>query len=226
MGQPELVNLHHYTYEMDIHSLLGKRQSEAARNRIFEVNKRLVECTYFSTQKSSNYHKIMGAAPDSKSVSSKEFQATKFYAHFLDHFMTTKWFQDFTGLGFPDINLKEKEINSLSQTVFYLTDMMSRQSGRMEFEFEKECINEMARYSLRKQRSTFDGQQVLSVGYKIDVRIGHGFTYSKYNTLMHFLNVAECYWQNPDLNNLQVFGKDIRALLTVSCQKLFFEKVS
>ena len=32
---------------------------------------------------------------------------------------------------------------------------------------------------------------------------GTGFTYSKYNTLMHFLNVAECYWQNPDLNSIQ-----------------------
>ena len=40
---------------------------------------------------------------------------------------------------------------------------------------------------------------------------------------MHFLNVAECYWQNPDLNSIQVFGKDIRALLGVSCQKIFFE---
>jgi hypothetical protein len=34
----------------------------------------------------------------------------------------------------------------------------------------------------------------------------------------------ECYWHNPDLNNIQVFGKDIRALLAISCQKIFFEK--
>ena len=38
------------------------------------------------------------------------------------------------------------------------------------------------------------------------------------------MNVVECYWRNPDLSNIQVFGKDIRALLTISCQKIFFEK--
>ena len=50
-----------------------------------------------------------------------------------------------------------------------------------------------------------------------------GYTYSKYNTLMHFLNVAQTYWANPDVNNIQVFGKDIRTLLAISCQKIFFE---
>ena len=40
---------------------------------------------------------------------------------------------------------------------------------------------------------------------------------------MHFLNVVQNYWHNPDLNSIQVFGKDIRALLVVSCQKIFFE---
>ena len=106
--------------------------------------------------------------------------------------------------GFQEINPKEKEINSLTQTSFYLTEMMSRQAHRMEFEFEKECINEMARSTLRKHLSTFTGSQDMAQSYKISVKIGHGFTYSKYNTLMHFLNVAECYWQNPDLNSIQV----------------------
>lgn len=41
---------------------------------------------------------------------------------------------------------------------------------------------------------------------------------------MHFLSVMESYWSNPDVNNIQVFGKDIRALLAVSCQKIFFSK--
>ena len=41
---------------------------------------------------------------------------------------------------------------------------------------------------------------------------------------MHFLNVAECYWHNPDVNSIQVFGKDIRTLLSISCQKIFFHK--
>lgn len=106
--------------------------------------------------------------------------------------------------GFQEINPKEKEINSLTQTSFYLTEMMSRQAHRMEFEFEKECINEMARSTLRKHLSTFTGSQDMAQSYRISVKIGHGFTYSKYNTLMHFLNVAECYWQNPDLNSIQV----------------------
>ena len=59
--------------------------------------------------------------------------------------------------------------------------------------------------------------------YRVSVKIGHGYTYSKYNTLMHFLNVVECYWSNPDLNSVQVLGKDIRALIALSTQKLFFE---
>ena len=70
----------------------------------------------------------------------------------------------------------------------------------------------------------FDGGQSASQKYTVSIKIGHGFTYSKYNTLMHFLSVMESYWHNPDLNNIQIFGKDIRALLAVSCQKIFFEK--
>ncbi len=40
---------------------------------------------------------------------------------------------------------------------------------------------------------------------------------------MHFLASAQHYWHNPDINSVQIFGKDIRSLLIVSCQKLFFE---
>ena len=32
-----------------------------------------------------------------------------------------------TGLGFSEINPREKEINSLTQTVFYSSELMSRQ---------------------------------------------------------------------------------------------------
>lgn len=60
--------------------------------------------------------------------------------------------------------------------------------------------------------------------YNVSLKIGQGFTYSKYNTLMHFLNVVQCYWHNPDLNSIAVFGKDIRTVLAISCQKIFFEK--
>ena len=101
---------------------------------------------------------------------------------------------------------------------------MTRQAHRMEYEFEKECINQMARSTLRKYNMVFDGTQDLGQHYHVGIFIGFGYTYSKYNTLMHFLNVVECYWQNPDLNSIQVFGKDIRALLAISCQKIFFEE--
>ena len=49
----------------------------------------------------------------------------------------------------------------------------------------------------------FQADLDLEQKYSIAIKIGHGFTYSKYNTLMHFLNVAQCYWQNPDLNSIQ-----------------------
>jgi hypothetical protein len=155
----------------------------------------------------------------------KEFvKSKKLYDFFLNTFMSIQYLENFVGLGFSDINPKEKDINSLTQTSFYLVDMMSRQQNRMEYEFEKECINQMARSTLRKYSRVLEGGQDLDQKYKVSLKIGYGFTYSKYNTLMHLLNVVERYWQNPDLNNIHVLGKDIRALLTISCQKVFFEK--
>ena len=68
-----------------------------------------------------------------------------------------------------------------------------------------------------------EGRQTLRQDYNISIRIGQGYNYSKYNTLMHFLNLVQCYWLNPDLTSIQVFSKDIRAVLVVSCQKIFFE---
>ncbi|CAE8670279.1 unnamed protein product [Polarella glacialis] len=216
IGQQELVDLHHFTYEMDIHTMLGKRNVDRElTRRIHAANQFLVERVLFSTQNLSDYDKI---------IAIKKFQSSKDYDLFLNSFMTVEFFNKFAGLGFSDMNLKEKDINSLTQTVFYSAEMMQRQAGRMEYEFEKECINQMARSTLRKHLSTFAGKQDLGQKYCASVKIGHGYTYSKYNTLMHFLNVVECYWQNPDINNIQVFGKDIRALLVISCQKVFFEE--
>jgi hypothetical protein len=99
---------------------------------------------------------------------------------------------------------------------------MTLRRYRMEHEFEKECINQMARSTSRKYLSRLEGDLTLGQNYTVFIAIGMGFTYSKYNTLMHFLNVMENYWQNPDLNSVQVFGKDIRALLVTCCQKIFF----
>jgi len=33
----------------------------------------------------------------------------------------------------------------------------------------------------------------------------------------------QSYWRNPDLSNISLFGKDIRALLAISSQKIFFD---
>ena len=97
----------------------------------------------------------------------------------------------FCGLGFTDLNPNEKESNSLTETVFYTCDLMSQQSYRMEYEFEKECINQMARSTLRKYQARFNQAQTMKQKMKAAVMIGHGHTYTKYNTLMHFLNVTE-----------------------------------
>lgn len=115
------------------------------------------------------------------------------------------------------------DLSAFAKTVFYQTDLMRHQGYRQEYEFEKECINQMARSNVRRFEAMFQGGQTASEKYETSIKIGFGFTYSKYNTLMHFLNVAECYWANPDVNNIQLFGKDVRTLLSISCQKIFFD---
>ena len=215
VGQKELVDVHHYTYLIDMRSMhKGSERSEEAL--IDRVNQILAEHIFFSTQKRSDYEKFL---------SKEEFKSSKkYYSFFTENFMAVPFFTELMGLGFAEINPKEKEINSLTQTSFYSTELMRGQQYRMEHEFEKECINQMARSTQRGYLARFDSGQSISQKYRVSIKIGHGFTYSKYNTLMHFLNVMDCYWQNPDLNNIQLFGKDIRALLAISCQKIFFEE--
>jgi len=217
VGQQELVDLHHYTYEIDLFAMLHKNVSNGnLAGRVQGVNAVLMDSILFSTQRTPNYEKFMDM---------RDFKASKEYSNFfLNCFMSMDWFNRYAGLGFPDINPREKEFNSLTQTSFYSNKMMQAEAGRMAFEFEKQCINEMARSTLRKQMRAVEGKQNMSQKYSVSIKIGHGFTYSKYNTLMHFLNVSECYWLNPDLNGIQVFGKDIRTLLAISCQKIFFEQ--
>jgi hypothetical protein len=214
VGQQELVDIHYYTYLIDLCSM--SNADPKLVKRIHEANEFLAEHIHFSTQKRNNYEKFL---------STDQFRKTKkSYRFFLDEFMSTDYLSDFVGLGFSDINLKEKEINSLTQTVFYSSELMRQQANRQEFEFEKECINQMARSTIRKYLAKFNETTDMKQDYKVCVKIGEGYTYSKYNTLMHFLNVAECYWKNPDLSNIQIFGKDIRALLAICCQKIFFEE--
>ena len=119
----------------------------------------------------NNYDKIQNTA--------RFANHKKDYRAFLDSFMTSEFFCDNAGLGFTDYNPKEKDINSMTQTVFYDTEFMRRQQFRMEYEFEKECLNQMARTCLSKYGAKVDGTLESSNKYKVCVKIGFGHTYSK-----------------------------------------------
>lgn len=219
VGQSELVDVHHYTYAIDMVSMAHASSlppDPALLARVQAVNHILMEHIYVSTNQRNNYDKMM---------TKKDFMADrKLFSFFIEHFMSVEFHSSYVALGFAEINPREKDINSLTQSVFYNASFMGERSNRMEYEFEKECINEMARCKLRKQMTRFRAEQSLAQKYQVHVKIGQGYTYSKYNTLMHFVNAVQCYWQNPDLNSIQLFGKDIRAVLATSCQKIFFEE--
>ena len=211
VGQQELIDIHHYTYLIDMCSL--GEIPEALSQLVLAMNQDFAQKIYYSTQNRNSYHKIMKTS---------QFLNSKAFSHFLHHFMGVEWFGEYIGLGFSTINPKEKDINCLTQTVFYSQDLMRSQQYRQEYEFEKECVNEMSRANSRGFMSMFGGRHIADRQYRAELSIGKGYTYSKYNTLMHFLNVAEAYWTNPDVNNIQVFGKDVRTLLAITCQKIFF----
>lgn len=210
VGQKELIDIHHYTFMID-HCALQNADSDLV-SRVHGVNQLLLKHIFVSSNNKNNYDKIIRFASNKKG-----------YRDLLDTFMTAEFFNNNVGLGFTDYNPKEKDVNSMTQTVFYDTEFMRRQQFRMEYEFEKECLNQMARASLSKYGQKVDGTLEASNKYKVCVKIGFGHTYSKYNTLMHFINVMQSYWRNPDLSNITLFGKDIRALLAISSQKIFFD---
>jgi len=187
----------------------------AFRARVRLVNSALAESVLFSTQRQTDYETIL--RPDEFSNSKKT------YDFFRDTFLSVDFFQEFCGLGLSDRNLAEPDVNALTRTVFYSTKLMARQAYKMESDFEKECINQLARTTLRRYNSALQGRVDLDQTCRVCIRVGFGVTYSKYNTLMHFLNVAEAYWHNPDLAAVSLFGKDVRAVLGVSCQKIFFQ---
>ena len=116
------------------------------KSRVQAVNAVLAAKTYFSTQRLNDYDKMLTQA---------KFQSSKYYELFLEAFMSVAFFNELVGLGLSPFVPQEKDINSLTQTVFYSSEMMSRQSYRQEFEFEKECINQMARTTLRQHSNTF-----------------------------------------------------------------------
>jgi hypothetical protein len=156
VGQQELVDVHHYMFIVDTCAMLDGSNDDKVLNsaqlldRVRSVNRVLVDEILISTQRRSDYHKMM---------SLDDFQGhRKFSPFFLDKFMSPEFLENFAALGFQDINPKEKEINSLSQSVWYLAEFMSQNTYKMECapvgggggEFEKECINEMARATLRR----------------------------------------------------------------------------
>jgi len=212
VGQQELVDLHHHTFLIDL--LAEMNMDEGLARRVVEANEIMLRHTLFSTSKRHNYEKML---------STSDFMKTKKFREFQRFFMSIKWFDAFCALGFDQIPMSEKEVNCLTKTIFYTTELMRSKQHSTEYDFEKEAVNNMARASLRNYQAQFNDTFDMSKKYKVHAKIGHGFTYSKYNTLMHFLGVVQNYWRNPDLSNISVFGKDIRALLAISSQKIFFE---
>jgi hypothetical protein len=83
----------------------------------------LVGKTIFSTQRLDDYDKFLDVKNDNA-----EFRRSKYFQLFEKYFMTAEFFHTFAGLGFNSINPREKEFNSLTQTVFYLSEFMQRQS--------------------------------------------------------------------------------------------------
>ena len=124
--------------------------------RVHRVNDMLVNHIIFSTQNRWDYEQFMDLE-DFKS--SRDFTGT-----FRNCFMTAEWFQQFTGLGFPDINPKDKEFNCLTQTSFYSNKLMVQCHGPSH-DFEKQCVNEMSRNTLRKQMRVMEGRQTLRPGF-------------------------------------------------------------
>jgi hypothetical protein len=165
IGQQELVDVHHYTYLVDFVSLSAKDSEWTQKAQ--KINEFLAEHLYFSTQKRHNYEKLISS--DTFRKSKKSFKT------YLETFLSPDFFREYIGLGFSDTNPNEKDINSLTQTVFYTTELMRQQAHRQEFEFEKECINQMARSSIRRYLLKFADtglNQATRANIKI-VSLGH-----------------------------------------------------
>ena len=119
VGQQELIDIHHYTYLIDMCSM-GKATGQLAQI-VHDVNGHLVNHIYFSTQNRNNYHKMMKR---------ETFVNTRRYMNaFQQTFLSVEWFTEYLGLGFSDINPKEKDINSLTQTGEYVAIVFTSESS-------------------------------------------------------------------------------------------------
>jgi hypothetical protein len=126
VGQQELVDVHHYTYLIDICTMSDLDPALVAR--VQAANKVLAKHIFFSTQKRTDYNEFL---------TTEEFKKSKkYFRFFLNSFMSVEFLSEFVGLGFDNINPKEKEINSLTQTVFYSSELMRMQSNRQEYDFQ------------------------------------------------------------------------------------------
>jgi hypothetical protein len=110
VGQQELIDIHHYTYLMD-QCAMGKATGPLAQI-VYDINSHLVNHIYFSFNNRHNYHKMMKT---DQFANNKRCMNT-----FRQTFLTVQWFSEYVGLGFSEINPKEKDINSLTQTGAYL----------------------------------------------------------------------------------------------------------
>ena len=84
-------------------------------------------------------------------------------------------------MGFPDEDLRTKDINTLSRAAFYTTKLMSRSSGRMEYDFAKEAINQMARNGLRRYEGTMGSVPQDKERTIVHMNNRLGFARTKYN---------------------------------------------
>jgi hypothetical protein len=149
VGQQELIDVHNYTYLLDMAALImisgqsdytdpappggggggggsnkDRQPALATANKgcVAGVNQLLLDAVYFSTQRRSDYDKLL---------SKEEFASSKKYLpFFLKSFMSVPFFSEFLGLGFQDQNPREKDINSLTITSFYGADLMRGQAFR------------------------------------------------------------------------------------------------
>ena len=57
IGQKELIDVHEYTYLIDMCTLMESKFNKVVKAEIMDINKSLVAYTMFSTQKYNNYEK-------------------------------------------------------------------------------------------------------------------------------------------------------------------------
>jgi hypothetical protein len=86
--------------------------------------------------------------------------------------MSIEYFKVFVPLGFNQFNEKEKEKNALTHTVLYSINLMQQQMYRQSYEFERECINQMAKTALTKFVRVLEEPQDEHQRYSVELSVG------------------------------------------------------